>query len=526
MANLLQILGLQSPGPGIDPNDPNAMQGVPPVIPGQGAPQAIPGQGAPQGMPPAGIVPGNIDPSQMTQAGIDPAQLANALQGLNGGTAYADPSQTPQGQVLASVATPAPGQRRSVLDTVGRLADVFARVGGAPVLYQPTIDARDDRRMAIEDRARTIDLDALRKTTLQQNNAAGALELSDKERTQAGTAINGLQALQKANPSVDISKAWPLLAAQAGIAPERAAVIGQALAADPNNVDALDSEFNGNDQKLGLQPFYVKDSATGKTHAFQLNAKGEAAEIKLPDGFEPVNPVKVVDTGGAQVLVDSRTGAPVTTIQKTEAPGKVADRQQRTDIANGRNATTLTVAGMPARAKGDAASTSKSDAGNSEALIALDNLENGFKDLHNMNALPGDNGGVVNNVLSALGRTGTGQYLGEQAGSPAAQRRVAMQKTVNTLQQTLIKALPASATRTKFEQEILAKSLPDPSRMSFGTAQQVINDYRDIFKRAQAAAATSATPTRVLPPRLPSPGTKLPARPAAQPAGRPTVSNW
>jgi hypothetical protein len=118
-----------------------------------------------------------------------------------------------------------------------------------------------------------------------------------------------------------------------------------------------------------------------------------------------------------------------------------------------------------------------------------------------MKALPGDGGGAVGNVLSALGRTGIGQSLGEQAGSAAAQKRLEMQKGLNTLQQQLIKGLPASATRTKFEQEILKASLPDPSKMSYDTAKTVIGQYRDIYRRAEAAAAAEArakpgTPTR------------------------------
>jgi hypothetical protein len=51
-------------------------------------------------------------------------------------------------------------------------------------------------------------------------------------------------------------------------------------------------------------------------------------------------------------------------------------------------------------------------------------------------------------------------------------------KNVSALQQAMLKSLPASATRTKFEQEMLARGLPDPSKMSLSTAQTVIGQLR------------------------------------------------
>ncbi len=499
MANLLQLLGIQSPGIGVvQPDD----------------------QGG--GSPP-GIVPGNIAPAPMTAQGVDPNQIANALQGLNGGTAYADPAQTPQGQ--APVA-PKQGERRSVLDTVGRLADVFARVGGSEALYQPTLDQRQDRSMAIADRSRSIDLDALRKTLLQQQTQSGATELTGQQNTLAGQAIRGLQAFQKANPGADVTAVWPMLAKQAGIPDDRAQQIGQALAANPGNLDALASEFNGSTDKLGMQPFYAADSQ-GNTKAYQLNGQGEPVEIKLPTGFSPVNPLKIVDTGGAQYGIDARTGKVVTTLGKTEAPGKAEDRAQRGQIADARNATQITIAGMPARAKAGDVKGASPEASN--VLTLLDNIEGGFNDLHGMGALPGDKG---NNPLTAFGRTSVGQAIGEQAGIPSAQKRLEIMKNVSALQQAMLKSLPASATRTKFEQEMLARGLPDPSKMSMGTANTVIGQLRASYLKAlqDAQATTTTTPSapRKLPPRLTTPGYRpAPAsKPAVKNAGKPTVSNW
>lgn len=436
--------------------------------------------------------------------------VPNLLQSLNTGAFANDAPQT-----APTTAPDAPRPRRSILDTIGRVADVLAKVGGADALYQPTLDAREDRTLALGDHARQVDLEKLKIATTQGT-------LDDAGRARLAQAVRGTQALLAANPQADVSKVFPLLAARAGVDPAQTATLAGQLAQDPTLLDGL-AGFDDSGDKYGGSVVYAK-GPDGKIVAFQPNLKGGKGRPILPDGFTAVDPLKIVDTGGAQVGINPRTGETVTTIGKTQSPDNAANNATRVTTTGMNNRTAITVAGMPARAK-PGATADKSDAGNSEALIALDNLENGFKDLHRLNALPGDNGGAVNNVLSALGRTGPGQFIGEQAGSAAAQKRVAMQKTVNTLQQTLIKALPASATRTKFEQEILAKSLPDPTRMSLSTAQSVIADYRAIFKRAQAAAAAERSTSggaRTLPPRLGAP-TKPVAR---KPAGKPTVSNW
>lgn len=461
---------------------------------------------APAAGPPANL----LEETQAPQAAAPASDPTNMLQSLNqGAPADAVPPQAPTAPAAA------PRTRRSLLDTVGRISDVLAQVGGANALYQPTLDARQDREIALGDHARTVDMDKLKLATAQGT-------LDDAGRARLTQAVRGTQALLAANPQADISKVFPLLAARAGVDPAQAQALGGELAQNPGLLDGL-AGFDDSGDKYGGSVIYAT-GPDGKITAFQPNLKGGKGRAVLPEGFTAIDPTKAVNLGGSTALV-GRSGNVTRILPNSVRPDTVANNQTARDIAAGKNTTALTIAGMPARGK---AGTGKSDdaaaQGNSEALIALDNLDRGFQDLHRLNALPGDKaGGAVGNVLSALGRTGAGQYIGEQAGSEAAQKRVAMGKTINTLQQTLIKALPASATRTKFEQEILARSLPDPTRMSFSTAQDVINDYRAIFKRAQAAAVKEAS-------------ARAPAAPAAkvQPRsgggaprpGRPTVSNW
>ena len=449
--------------------------------------------------------------SFLRQKPADP--LAGIMQGVPDGQTADDrlaPDSTPApvNNVLQTAAPDHP--RRSILSTIGQLGDVFANVGGAPAQYQSTLDAATARDNLATDHGQQVDLNKLKLATAQG-------DLTDANRGRTALVARAYAALKKANPDADLSGPLALLAQQNGIDQQHAEALRQTFEQQPGSAEALASFLDKPGQggaKYGGNVIYAT-GPDGKLKAFQAGLGDEGGRSVLPEGYTPIDPLKFVDTGGAQVGVGTRTGETKAVLDKTVKPDTVLTTNTQRDIATANNNSREKIAGMPARAKPGTGGAGDAAAGNSEALIALDTLENGFKTLHKLNALPGDNGGVVSNVMQTLGRTGVGQYLGEQTGDPAAQQRVALQKTVNTLQQTLIKALPASATRTKFEQEILAKSLPDPTRMSLGTAQKVIGDYRAIFKRAQAAAAAEArtkgtgSTGGTLPPKLTAPGRTL-----------------
>lgn len=458
--------------------------------------------------PLAGVMHGiTPEPDVSMPAPIAQAPQDNALQALTGGPANAP--QPPQAQ--APVAAAPPRSRRSILDTIGRLSDVFAKVGGAEALYQPTLDGREDRTFALGDHAKA-------NTLTDQKIQSGALDNTTQAGKMTGQALRGVQALIAANPQADVAKIWPIIAAQAGVDPEHIQAIGNTLATDPAALEGLAAALNGDDKaKYSGQVIYGRD-AQGNLKAFQANTQGgQAREVSMGEGFSPVDPQQFVNTGGATVGIGKNSGRTQIILPNSEKPGAAADRQQRGQIAGDRNATAITIAGMPARAKSGTAADDKPAAAAQSALHLLDSIESGFVDLHKQKALAGDNGGIVNNVLQGLGRsTAVGEYIGQQTGAPAAQKRIEINKNVSLLQQELIKALPASATRTKFEQEILRKSLPDPANMSYSTAQNVIKEYRDIYNRAVAAAKPAA------------PAARRPAGPArvAPRKGGPSVSNW
>lgn len=440
--------------------------------------------------------------------------VGNMLQSLNiGGNANAAPSAVPE-------APQAPRQRRSILDTVGRIADVLAKVGGANALYQPTLDAREDRSLALGDHAQQVDLNKLKLATAQGT-------LGDADTARLGQAVKGVQAILAANPNADVSKIWPLVAQQTGLSPDRTAAVGQALAANPELLKGLANATNDDASKFGGNVVYGKD-ANGNLVAYQPGLGAEGARSVLPEGVSPVDPLKFVDTGGSQVGVGTRSGNPVRILPKTEAPGKAADRTSRENIARGNNNTAITIAGMPARSgtggKTGTAAGGKGAVDPSSGLALIDSIQKGFDDLHGMKALAGEGGNPVGNVMGWLSRTGPGQEAGAQFGNVAAQKRLLVEKNLSLLQQDLIKSLPASATRTKFEQEIVKKSLPDPSRMDYSTAQDVLGEYRAMYTKAAKDAAAELAAKNPVPsrtaPRIPS---RAPIRPRA---GQPSISNW
>lgn len=125
-------------------------------------------------------------------------------------------------------------ERRSFLDTIGRISDVIAKVGGADPLYGPTIQANEDRQ-------RQIELADLNKQALEQGVQAGEGELQNTERSRLATALGGIAE----NP--ESANLWPQIAQEAGIDPQRATAIGQLLERNPAAAKTLA-------QSLGWKP--------------------------------------------------------------------------------------------------------------------------------------------------------------------------------------------------------------------------------------------------------------------------------
>lgn len=207
--NILETLGLRAP----DRTPPPA-----PMSYGQARAQIGPSSDPLRQVDPNDYINGMPEdrpaPIAVTQ---DAPMPTNILQSLD---------QTPPA-MSENVSAGSGRKRLSLIDTVGRVADVFANVGGAPAQFQPYLDAREDRALGMEDRERQIDLDALRKQVTEQQLQTGQMGIEGDERARLGQALGAIADDPEAIAS------WPQIAQQAGISAERTAQVGEILAKNP-----------------------------------------------------------------------------------------------------------------------------------------------------------------------------------------------------------------------------------------------------------------------------------------------------
>lgn len=404
----------------------------------------------------------------------DSAPPANMLQNLNtGAQADAAPPQAEQ----------PPRQRRSLLDTVGRLADVFAKVGGADALYQPTLDGREDRQNALGDHARQIDLDKLKLETAQG-------VLGDAGRARLAQAVRGTQALLAANPQADVSKVFPLLAQRAGLDPAQAASLAGELAQNPGLLDGL-AGFDDSSDKFGGSVVYAK-GPDGNIVAFQPNLKGGKGRSILPEGFTAIDPLKFVDAGDRQVGVGTRSGETGPTIVKGVRPDTVAN-----------NRTAVTIARLPARSKPGAGTATKSTispesrAAAAETLKELDGI---YDKLNEMGALVSPKRSTSGNILSYLRSSGAGQVVEGALGTEAQTLRDRVGSIRPALMQQLAKAtgLTGKQLDSNADVKLFMQTVTNP-QSSYEANQRAISGLRRLL-------ANPPAPTRALPPRIPPSG--------------------
>lgn len=410
------------------------------------------------------------------------------------------PPPPPQPAAPAAPAAPAHA-RRSILDTIGRISDVLAKVGGADALYQSTLDANTARENGVGDHARAVDLEKQKLALGTQSLESGATSLENHNNTRVGAAFRGLAAITASGG--DPTKAWPILAAQLHVPPEQAKEIADHLATDPKGtIEAMNNALNpaataSKPKEVQVYEMLQTKDPTGKLA--QQYLEGVADPKAITDYQE-----RQLAMRDREIGIRDRTAADA----GSDRDAALEERRYEFDH-------------KPAAAgKGKAAAGGEGDMRG--PLILLDNIAGGFESLHHMNALAGE-GGVVGGAMGAFGRTAVGQALGEQAGNAAAQQRLAIAKNVSALQQAMLKSLPASATRTKFEQEMLARGLPDPSKMGYKTAHTVIAQLRESFTRAMEEVHASAGGTSASAPARSSGGMppRIGARAApAKPAGK------
>lgn len=259
-----------------------------------------------------------------------PGVTSNVLQGIAPQTAASQPSSTEDIYHAAVAASPpAPKPRRSLLDTIGRISDVIATVGGAQPLYESNLEHRQDRGFAIDDRQRKIDADNLKLVT-------DKFALGNSRNERLGQVLAG--ASQADNPAEVFNQVAPTLLSD--YSPDEIAKITSYLQQNPKAAGPMAIQYGfdpvkvygtqGNAYSGSVIPITMKD---GTTHAFALNkSTGKLEDVTAPEGQYTPGSVKVVDRGNQQTVIDPKTGR---TIRSFGVSGKPSEGESPVYDANG-----------------------------------------------------------------------------------------------------------------------------------------------------------------------------------------------
>jgi hypothetical protein len=367
-----------------------------------------------------------VQPANVLQTimGPSPEQVNNGLPGMDA----SPPAPSPVMAAANAASPPMPKKRRSLLDTIGRISDVLATVGGAQALYQPTLDAREDRSLALGDHDRKVNAEEI---ALATNKFA----LGDAQNVRLGQAARGLQAIKASGG--DITKAWPVIAQRMQLDPATVESVGQALATNPTALDGLiaattDPKYD--QSKYGGSVVYGKD-ANGNLVAYQPSLGNDSARNILPDGVTPIDPLKFVDTGNAQVGVGTRSGSPVRILPKSATPDARLGANTRLTISREGNVSRERTAAMKSGTNkaGDPAMIETAQ-GN------LDELRGIYNDLNRRGAMVSPKQAADKNVVARIRASGIGQTLEGAVGTEAQTQRDRIASIRPQLMQSLAKA--------------------------------------------------------------------------------------
>lgn len=392
-----------------------------------------------------------------------------------------------------------PKKRNSVIDVIGRLADTFATVGGAPALYQPTLDSREDRVLKLGDHAREVDMDGLRKTLAEQQVTAGALDPVLDARKRLGTALGAVAG----NPAA--AALWPAVAEQAGIDPQQSAAIQAQLQANPDSAGIFAKALGADTGNLGKNVFFGAD-ANGKTVAYQVGPDGKPHVLDFGGALTPNAPVKVVDTGGGQAIVEGTNVRRI--LPKTARPDTILTTNTSRDVAAGNNRTAIPIAGMPARAapgKGAAAGDDNS-AMVTTARGNLSELRGIYGNLKKMGAMvsPTQSGGK--NVLNRVRASGVGQLAEGALGTQAQTERDRIGSIRPGLMQSIAKATGMTGKQldSNADVKLFMQTVTNPAA-SYEANIRAINGLERFLvansKKAPAAAAPAGRPAAPVRPK-------------------------
>jgi hypothetical protein len=425
-------------------------------------------------------IPQNIEPLTYS-----PLPMNNILQAARaiGEVPHTPPIVAAPRQPSTEQTPERPRKRLSVFDIIGRLADTVATVGGSQPMYQPTLDA-------IRERESQVDLDALRRRLTVAQVGEAEMEPQLAARKRLGTALGALAN----NP--DAAALWPSIAEQAGITdPQQIAAIGAQLAQNPNSAGIFAKALGADIDNLGKN-VYFGSGPDGKTVAYQVGPDGQPHILDFGrTGITPSDPLKVVNTGGANVVLDSR-GQPRNVLANSAKPDTLvnADTSRGNNIRT--NRTNLTIAGMPARSRtaagagGDTSVFAETAQGNLNELRAI------YSDLYKMGAMVSEAQSKDKNVVARIRASGIGQLLEGAAGTQAQTQRDRIASIRPALMQSLSKATGMTGRQldSNADVKLFMQTVTDPTR-SYEANMKAIEGLERFLKTSiKKPAAPAAKP--------------------------------
>lgn len=390
------------------------------------------------------------------------------------------------------------GGKRSVLDIIGGLADVGAKIGQVDPLYQSGLDARHNRERQEVD-------ESWKDKFNTQKLTAGENELDDAQTARLGQASRGLAyAMAHGGPEAAL-KAWPVIAQQLNISPEKAALFSQQLQADPEGtIASMDATLNAP---------AATGSLPGSIQEFNLLAKLTPEQIaSLPPAAQERLKAMANPNGNKEDVLELRRDMFRSNEEFRAARLRQFERQL--DIQQ-------QTADKPAGGKAGGGG----GGGGMKMPVAIQTklLENrdSMRQIENARALLGKNPNSVGAQYAFM------PDIISQRTDPAG---VAVRAAISDIGSLRIHQR-SGATVTVAESPRLRPFIPSasdtPQALTAKLAglekalREMNADIEQMYSTGSTAPAPSATPRRTA-----RPGTPAPRNRRAAPAGKPSVSNW
>lgn len=216
------------------------------------------------------------------------------------------PIEGPSASALPALVAPPRREppRRSMLQRFGGLADALALAGDAKPLYQPTLDARQQR--------------------------ADAATAQDRERL--GMVMKGYQAaITNGMPEAQARSLIPQLMQSVNMSPE---AIEANIATINSSPEALQGMLGlsgalREPAKHGMNVQYAT-GPDGQVMAYTVNDQGGISRLEMPEGFSPTLPLQAVNAGGQTIMANRLNAAPTgDPIQHSVRPDTEANNNAR-----------------------------------------------------------------------------------------------------------------------------------------------------------------------------------------------------